>query len=283
MLAPQATMRRDVHDRLGVEADGCGRRWPRSPAAPALAQMVRSSRLAPERAEEAPVHAAVRQQAHVPGVGVGQDRLRRRARAIAPRKRCGDRVEGLVPGDALEPALALRPHAAQRVEDAIGAVDALQVLVDLRAQEALREAMVGVAADADRAAVLDVDRHHAGVRAVVRADDLQPAPCRHRRGCSSRPFHRKPRRSRSVADLGAGVSRLDRRRLAALVHRHQHHLGLGDLDLLAAGRRPSARPPPSTLTVIEVRPTRTVSVKKFTMSPRKTGSWNSTSRIAFVT
>ena len=38
-----------------------------------------------------------------------------------------------------------------------------------------------------------------------------------------------------------------------------------------------------TFTVIDVRPTRTVSVKKFTMSPRKTGSWNSTSRIALVT
>ena len=48
-------------------------------------------------------------------------------------------------------------------------------------------------------------------------------------------------------------------------------------------------PPPhrsastETRTVIDVRPTRTVSVKKLTMSPRKTGSWNSTSRIAFVT
>ena len=48
-------------------------------------------------------------------------------------------------------------------------------------------------------------------------------------------------------------------------------------------------PPPhrsastETRTVIDVRPTRTVSVKKLTMSPTKTGSWNSTSRIAFVT
>ena len=39
----------------------------------------------------------------------------------------------------------------------------------------------------------------------------------------------------------------------------------------------------STRTVIEVRPTRAVSVKKLTMSPTKTGSWNSTSRIALVT
>src|SRR5262249_48029963 len=35
--------------------------------------------------------------------------------------------------------------------------------------------------------------------------------------------------------------------------------------------------------VIDVRPTRAVSVKKFTMSPTNTGSWNSTSRMALVT
>ena len=39
----------------------------------------------------------------------------------------------------------------------------------------------------------------------------------------------------------------------------------------------------STRTVIEVRPMRAVSVKKLTRSPTKTGSWNSTSRIALVT
>ena len=51
----------------------------------------------------------------------------------------------------------------------------------------------------------------------------------------------------------------------------------------------SPSPPPQrsastvTFTVMDVRPTRTVSVKKLTMSPRKTGSWNSTSRMALVT
>jgi hypothetical protein len=40
-------------------------------------------------------------------------------------------------------------------------------------------------------------------------------------------------------------------RAAGLVHRHQHHLGLGDHHLLAAAGAPSVRPPTSTLTVIE--------------------------------
>ena len=39
----------------------------------------------------------------------------------------------------------------------------------------------------------------------------------------------------------------------------------------------------TTFTVIDVRPTRVVSVKKFTRSPTKTGAWNSTAFIALVT
>ena len=39
----------------------------------------------------------------------------------------------------------------------------------------------------------------------------------------------------------------------------------------------------STRTVSEVRPTRSVSVKKLTRSPTNTGWWNSTSRMATVT
>ena len=69
----------------------------------------------------------------------------------------GDRAERLVPRDALEAALALAAHAPQRVQQAFGAVDALEVAVHLRAQEALREAVLGVAAERDRAAVLDLD------------------------------------------------------------------------------------------------------------------------------
>ena len=176
MLAPQATIEARLHDHLRVEADAAsdGRLQPRGArgGADGAVEQARA-----ERAEEAPVHAAVRQQPHVPRVRVRQDRLRpvRRDRAAEAVRH---RVERLVPGDPLEPARALRPHAAQRVQQAVRAVHAVQVLVDLRAQEALRERVVRIAADADRAAVLDVDRHHAGVRAVVRADDLQAAAAR---------------------------------------------------------------------------------------------------------
>jgi hypothetical protein len=54
----------------------------------------------------------------------------------------GDLVERVVPRDALEAAFALSSFPAKRVEDAVGAVDAVQILVDLRAQEARGEAMV---------------------------------------------------------------------------------------------------------------------------------------------
>src|SRR5206468_12106200 len=72
----------------------------------------------------------------------------------------GDLVERLVPRDRREPARALRPDPAERAPDAIGAVDALQVVVDLGAEEALRETVLRVAADRDRAAVLHRSEEH---------------------------------------------------------------------------------------------------------------------------
>ena len=49
------------------------------------------------------------------------------------------------------------------MQDAVGAVDALEVVVDLGAEETLGEAVIGVAAEADRATALDVHGHDAGV------------------------------------------------------------------------------------------------------------------------
>ena len=50
---------------------------------------------------------------------------------VQPRGDLGERV---VPRDRLELARSLRPDAAQRVQDAVGAVDAVEEAVDLRAQ-----------------------------------------------------------------------------------------------------------------------------------------------------
>ena len=171
MLAPQATMRRAWTTASGSKPSAC-RRWPCRPG---------GARAGADRAvEQAGAQRAGRSGGPCCRRTAGPC-CRRRSRAGWPAGRGRDHVaearrdlvQRLVPGDALEAALALPPHAPQRVEDAVGAVDAVQVLVDLRAEEALREAVVGVAADGHRPAVLDVDRHHAGVRAVVGADDLE--------------------------------------------------------------------------------------------------------------
>jgi hypothetical protein len=84
----------------------------------------------------------------------------------------GDQIERLVPRDALEASFSLASDPAQGVKDAVGAVDPVQVLVDLGAQEAAGETMVGVAPDRHRAIALHLHRHHAGVGAVVGADHL---------------------------------------------------------------------------------------------------------------
>src|SRR6266511_131706 len=84
----------------------------------------------------------------------------------------GHGAYGLVPGDPLEAPLPLRAHALQGVEDAVRAVDAFEVAVDLGAEEAPGEAVLRVAAQADRASSLHGHGHHAGVGAVVGADDL---------------------------------------------------------------------------------------------------------------
>ena len=97
MLAPQATMKREWTTASGskpmdlpivtCEAGGARARADRA---------VEEARA--QRSEEAAVHAAVREQAHVPGVGVGQDRLRAVGGDHLAEAR-GDGVEGLVPGD----------------------------------------------------------------------------------------------------------------------------------------------------------------------------------------
>ncbi len=105
-----------------------------------------------EGLEEATVHAAVAEDAKIAGVGVGQDRLG----TVGVRHRpepFGDLVEGLLPGDALETALALPAHALQGVQDALGAVDPLQVAVHLGAEEAPGEGVLGVPPEGHRPAL----------------------------------------------------------------------------------------------------------------------------------
>ena len=120
-----------------------------------------------EAVEEAPIQALALHQAHGAAVAVGQDRARVLGGDVAVFRRDG--VERLVPGDALEAALALAPHPLHRMQQAAPGIHALEVVGDLGAQRAVGEGHVGRAADLHRAAVGDRDLHRAGVGAVVRA------------------------------------------------------------------------------------------------------------------
>ncbi len=75
---------------------------------------------------------------------------------------------------ALELPRALRSGPAQRIEDAIRTVDAIEVVIDLRAEPAAGERVIRVAHELRGHAVLDADLPGAGVRTIVRAGALAP-------------------------------------------------------------------------------------------------------------
>src|SRR6185503_12160112 len=143
----------------------------------------------PQRVEEAAVHAAVGQQAHVPRVGIREDGLR-----------------------------------AVRVD---------------HAPEAAGEPVVGVAADGHGLArLVNVHGHDAGVGTVVRADDLQRAPALNGGAHASIPSRMgrgRPWSSTATSTTSASVT-----------------FTLSPLSQRSASTL--------TLTVMEVRPMRTVSV-----------------------
>ena len=100
---------------------------------------------------------------------------------MAPR-RVGDLVERLVPGDrARTVPLPFGPTRRSGVRRRSVVIRALDVAIDLRAEEAARERMLGVAGDAHRAPVLDGDEHRAGVGAVVRTGAAHDAIARAQR------------------------------------------------------------------------------------------------------
>ena len=120
--------------------------------------------------EEASGYPLLLQPAHRAGIGVGQHGLGSPFvdDALQPGR---DRPECLLPGDALEAAAALRPHAPQRMRQPVGVVYPLQITVNLAAQRALRDGVIGVAPDVERppAGSIYRDLPAAGVRAVMRA------------------------------------------------------------------------------------------------------------------
>jgi hypothetical protein len=64
-------------------------------------------------------------------------------------------VKRLIPTHTLKCACSLWSDPAEREEDAIRTVDALQVMVDFRTQSSFSERVIGISDEPDRNAVLD--------------------------------------------------------------------------------------------------------------------------------
>ena len=143
----------------------------------------------------------------------------------------------------------------ERVEQAIRAIDPLQVPGHLLAQKPTREAMIGVAPKLDRHAILDCHQHAAGIGAVERADAFDQGQrgiayrCRHGDSLPSdgtdRQFSVADHCKRSVSSFDAvyfvqdgGLQSASRRKFA------NNSLG-GTADRCMLGREIECQPRPS--------------------------------------
>ena len=142
-----------------------------------------------EVVEEPAVHAGHGEQALVAGIAERKDRFGAVLVDHAVQAG-GDLGQRVVPRDLLEPALALRADPAQRVEEAVGAVHAVDEAVDLGAQLAVAVRVVGPAADLDGDAVAHGHVPAAGVGAVVVARAVHDLVDRHPRDATHPPHPR---------------------------------------------------------------------------------------------
>ena len=81
-----------------------------------------------------------------------------------------DLGERLVIGDALKLAAAFGPDALHRVQQAVGVVVMLGVILELHAEAAPRHRVVGIARHLDQFSVFDVIEERAGIGAVLGAN-----------------------------------------------------------------------------------------------------------------
>jgi hypothetical protein len=134
----------------------------------------------PELVEEAARHRFALHQSHGASVAVRHDALWiARGDVLQP---AGDIGQRDVPAHALEAALALAAHAAQRMQHTIGVIGALEIPADLGAEHSRRGRMRRIAGDLHRDALAVLlahrDQHGAGIRAVVRTRRPHHRLCR---------------------------------------------------------------------------------------------------------
>ena len=139
--------------------------------------------------KEAPVHGTVTEHTNSSGVTVRQNRFGTVAAAglLEPR---GNRVQGFIPTDAFEClmlaaaeqwALLCSRLSFQGEKNAVRSVNAVKVLRDFSAQEALSHRLRWIAFNFHGASLLvHRDQHRAGVRAVVGTDGVNYAKWRRR-------------------------------------------------------------------------------------------------------
>lgn len=129
-----------------------------------------------DRAEEAgvlfrvaqPVDAVALHQTHRAGIVIGPDRLRAVC-LLSLEELLGDEVERRVPAGFLPGALALGTRPDQRLQQAVGMMNAVGIAGDLGADDASRVAVGLGAMDAANAVFVEqLDFERAGGRAVVR-------------------------------------------------------------------------------------------------------------------
>src|SRR6185312_4684219 len=139
--------------------------------------------------KKASIHGAIAKHADGPGVTIGQDGLGAVPLANFAEAHCY-RIESFVPADALEGFVFAAPGerrfgrtrpAAQWMHDALGRVDAVEVLGHFGAKEALCHGMRWVALNFYGAAFrIDGNQDAARIRTVVGADRMDDAEGR---GC----------------------------------------------------------------------------------------------------
>ena len=81
----------------------------------------------------------------------------------------GNFIQCRVPGNPRKLFAAFRPGPAQRIEQAIGVVVSLLVVLQFYAQPAARHGVIWIAFDTHEFAVLDFEDHRAGIGTIMRA------------------------------------------------------------------------------------------------------------------